>query len=167
MLAFWAGFLSCGLIALFLYANNTSVTLHFWRWDFENVSLGLVALLPLAAGVATGYLYHMPARMHHLGEHMRHRKRVHELEKEIEQLKRAMDGLVEMPGETRQPPALEARPVPALEAPADGEVVDLPEETAVPVRLKALPEPKRIPERRRKLDVTTPPAIQAPPSEPA
>jgi uncharacterized integral membrane protein len=125
MLAFWAGFLSCGLIALFLYFNTTSVTLHFWRWDFEDVSLGLVALVPLAAGVATGYLYHMPARMHHLSEHMRHRKRVHELEKEIEQLKKGMDQLLEMPTGTRTAVAIDAKPaVRALEAPKNGEILD-------------------------------------------
>jgi uncharacterized integral membrane protein len=153
MLAFWAGFVSCAAIALFLTSNNASITLHFWRWDFRDVSLGLVALVPLAAGLAAGYLYHMPARMHHLGEHMRHRKRVHELEKEIEQLKKGMDQVLEMPADARKAPALEAKPVRALEAPKNGEILD-----AVP---ETLPPP-RPPEKRRK----PAPTLEIAPSEP-
>ena len=120
MIAFWAGFLTAGLIAVFLFFNSGAVTIRFWRWSFSDVNLGLVALVPLALGVATGYLYHLPARLHHVSEHMRHRRRVHELEKELKELRKGMDHVLEMPGDQQAVPALESRPVRALEAPRNG-----------------------------------------------
>jgi uncharacterized integral membrane protein len=150
MAAFWTGFLTCALIALFLYFNNSAVTIHYWRWEFPNVNLGLVALVPLVLGVAAGYLYHLPARMHHLGEHMRHRRRVHELEKELGDLRKGMDNLLEMPSGSRTAAAAETLPLPALEAPRNGNPEDekileidaamkLPEEPAAKERLKPRP----------------------------
>jgi uncharacterized integral membrane protein len=154
MAAFWAGFATCALIALFLYFNNVSVTLHYWRWEFQHVNLGLVALVPLVVGVTAGYLYHMPARMHHLGEHMRHRRRVHELEKELADLRKGMDNLLEMP-QGAKTPQTKALPVPALEAPKNGgpeetrsqpeaiaeidAAMKLPDEPAATERLKPRP----------------------------
>src|SRR5438477_10523964 len=120
MAAFWAGFLSCAVIALFLYFNSTTVTLHFWRWRFEDVNLGLVALVPLLVGVATGYLYHLPARMHHLTEHVRHSTRVHELEKELHELKKGMDNLLDLPAKPVRAVSVEAPRPPDLEAPTNG-----------------------------------------------
>src|SRR5919198_6190472 len=119
--AFWAGFASCALIVAVIYSNPTTVTLIFWRWRLTDVNLGLVAVTPLLIGVAVGYLYHLPARLHHVTEHMRHRRRVHELERELKELRKGMDQVLEMPDDARATPALEARPVPALEAPKNGD----------------------------------------------
>src|ERR687888_1545858 len=136
--AFWAGFASCALIVAVIYSNPTTVTLIFWRWRLTDVNLGLVAVTPLLIGVAVGYLYHLPARLHHVSEHMRHRRRVHELERELKELRKGMDQVLEMPDDAHIAPALEARPVPALEAPKNGDkqgsqatldaAMDLPEE---------------------------------------
>src|ERR687888_563264 len=117
--AFWAGFASCALIVAVIYSNPTTVTLIFWRWRLTDVNLGLVAVTPLLIGVAVGYLYHLPARLHHVSEHMRHRRRVHELEHELKDLRKGMDQVLDMSGDAAAP-ALEARPLPALEAPKNG-----------------------------------------------
>jgi uncharacterized integral membrane protein len=146
-LAFWAGFATCALIVAVIYFNPATVTLNFWRWELTEVNLGLVAVAPLVIGVALGYLYHLPARLHHVSEHMRHRRRVHELEKELKDLRKGMDQVLEMPADELRAsatPALEARPLPALEAPKNGDTDDaavaldaavvLPEEPSAPVK---------------------------------
>ena len=103
--------------AVFGYSNSTQVAVHWWRFSFDNVSIGWVALVPLLAGVAAGYVYHLPARMHHFSEHMRHRHLVHELEKENKELQKSLDRLLEMPDDSLAPKALKAAPVAALVEP--------------------------------------------------
>ena len=105
--------------AVFGYSNSTEVAVHWWRFSFDHVSIGWVALVPLLAGVAAGYVYHLPARMHHFSEHMRHRHLVHELEKENKELQKSLDRLLEMPDDSIAPKALKAAPVAALVGPGD------------------------------------------------
>ena len=106
-IAFWVGFATCAVIVAVIYFNQATVTLSFWRWELTGVNLGLVAVAPLVAGVALGYLYHLPARLHHVSEHMRHRRRVHELERELKDLRKGMDQVLEMPEDSHAFPALE------------------------------------------------------------
>ena len=151
-IAFWVGFATCAVIVAVIYFNQATVTLSFWRWELTGVNLGLVAVAPLVAGVALGYLYHLPARLHHVSEHMRHRRRVHELERELKDLRKGMDQVLEMPEDTHAFPALEARPVPALEAPKNGDkdelivgldsAMELPEEPPAEERVKKAAKPK-------------------------
>ena len=135
--AFWVGFATCALIVAVIYFNPAPVTLTFWRWELTDVNLGLVAVAPLVIGVALGYLYHLPARLHHVSEHMRHRRRVHELENEIKDLRKGMDQVLEMPDDAHVASVLEARPVPALEAPKNG---DHDESAPVLAAASVLPE---------------------------
>src|SRR5918911_1202532 len=115
-LAFWAGFATCALIVAVIYFNPATVTLNFWRWELTDVNLGLVAVAPLVIGVALGYLYHLPARLHHVSEHMRHPRRVHEPKKEPKARRKGRAQVLKIPADDLAAPAiaaLEARPVPA------------------------------------------------------
>jgi len=44
-----------------------------------------------------GTLYHWADGLHHFSEHMRHRRRVHELEAEVAELRAHLDTMLEMP----------------------------------------------------------------------
>lgn len=125
--AAFGGGLAAGLgSAVFMFSNVAPVIVH-WRipgasrpiveWS-GSVSLWVVALLPLLAGLAAGYLYHLPARLHHLRQHLHHRHRVHELEHELRELRSSFDKLVALPDDR-------ITAVPAV--PADGVVLKLPE----------------------------------------
>jgi hypothetical protein len=56
-----------------------------------------VAVVPLALVLIAGTLYHWMDGLHHFTEHMRHRRRVHELEAEVASLRAHLDQLLEMP----------------------------------------------------------------------
>lgn len=109
---------------VFAYSNTGSATISMWRLHWDGVPIGMLALVPLVAGLVAGYLYHLPARMHHFTEHMRHRSLVHHLEKENKELRHSLDKLLEMPDRVEEARALPARPAAALgepsEAPAAG-----------------------------------------------
>jgi uncharacterized integral membrane protein len=105
------------VLVVFRYSNNSSISVHWDRWTFENVPLWALAVLPLLAGFLLGYLYQLPARMHHLGEFMRHRSRVHELEKELREVRTSLDKVLEMPHDAS------------------------PAKLAAPIEHRALPEP--------------------------
>ncbi|TMD05638.1 MAG: LapA family protein [Chloroflexi bacterium] len=104
-----------GLIGMALYFDNrAAIVLHLGPIPSLNVPLWSVALVPLFVGLGAGYLYQLPARMHHVAEHYRHRQRVHELEKELRDLHKSFDQVVAMPGDERETPA-GARLVPLIE----------------------------------------------------
>ena len=86
------------------------------NWTLNGVSVWLIATLPLVIGVAAGYLYHLPARMHHFSEHMRHRGRVHELEHELRELKSSLDKVLMMPEDGTTPIEANLLPEPARAA---------------------------------------------------
>jgi len=152
-LAFLAG-IAVGLGgAIFIFSNVSPVEVH-WRipsaggyvlnWTLNGVSIWLIATLPLVIGVAAGYLYHLPARMHHFSEHMRHRSRVHELEHELRELKSSLDKVLMMPEDGTTP--VEATLLPAPAAHQRDEEEDerkLPEEPAAAELLTA-PAKKRV-----------------------
>ncbi len=97
--AFLAGLLVGGLSVLFAFDNPARTALAIGAWHLQAVPLWTLGLVPLVAGVAAGYLYHLPARMHHFGEHMKHRGLVHELRRENEELSRSLDRLLAMPND--------------------------------------------------------------------
>lgn len=152
-LAFLAG-IAVGLGgAIFIFSNVAPVDVH-WRipsaggyvlnWTLNGVSIWLIATLPLVIGVAAGYLYHLPARMHHFSEHMRHRSRVHELEHELKELKSSLDTVLMMPEDGTTPVEATLLPEPAREEPREDEDDRrLPEEPAA-AELLAGPAKKRI-----------------------
>lgn len=159
--------------AVFIFSNVNPVAIH-WRvpasdgplvdWTLPGVSLWLLAAVPLLIGGVLGYVYQTPARMHHFREHMRHLHRVHELEKELKELRGSLDKVLMMPedGSLAVPaallPPIEHRPEPkvaevsVLDEPAAADLLSdfpdsEPEQHSVPA-----PAPGRRPaESRRKL----------------
>ena len=117
--AFGAG-IGLGLAAaIFAYSNPGTVSVHWWFLNLADVSVGWVALVPLVAGVVAGYLYHLPARMHHVTEHMRHRHLVHQLRAENDELRQRLAGAPEPPPEVtlaEADPELQVIPNPPIAA---------------------------------------------------
>lgn len=89
--AIFAGGLGLGVAAaVFGYSNPQAVTIAFGPFQWPGLPVGAVAIVALVAGVAAGYLYHLPARLHHVGECMRHRVQLVQLRGEIEQLRESL-----------------------------------------------------------------------------
>src|SRR5882757_8780077 len=82
---------------IFGYSNIETVNVHFSVLHLDGIPLWTVAVVPLAVVLAAGTLYHWSDSFHHFTEHMRHRRRVHELEAEVASLRAHMDQLLEMP----------------------------------------------------------------------
>jgi hypothetical protein len=82
---------------VFGYSNLASVDVHWSVLHINGIPLWTVAVVPLALFLVAGTLYHWMDGLHHFTEHMRHRRRVHELEAEVASLRAHVDRLVEMP----------------------------------------------------------------------
>jgi len=82
---------------VFGYSNLGSVDVHWSVFHINGIPLWTVAVVPLALVLITGTLYHWMDGLHHFTEHMRHRRRVHELEAELVSLRAHLDQLLEMP----------------------------------------------------------------------
>ncbi|HEX9475725.1 MAG TPA: hypothetical protein VGA41_03660 [Candidatus Dormibacteraeota bacterium] len=157
---------------VFGYSNLASVNIHWSVLHIDGVPLWTVAVVPIALILIAGTLYHWMDGLHHFTEHMRHRRRVHELEAEVASLRTRLDQVLEMPDHSGLPAEGAAR---ASLPKAEGET---PAPTVVAADLPALPEPQQKgSENKRKragLPVTPePPGAQAngaeaaPPPEPA
>jgi hypothetical protein len=102
--------LALGVAAtIFGYSNTGTVDIGFSVVHLRGIPLWTVAIVPLVVVLAAGTLYHWWNSLHHFSEHMRHRRRVRELEAEVASLKSRLDELLEMPGhaETATGPAPE------------------------------------------------------------
>lgn len=117
---------------VFGYSNLTTVDVRWSVLHIDGVPLWTVAVVPLAIVLVAGTLYHWTDSFHHFTEHMRHRRRVHELEAEVASLRAHMDQVLEMPDQSTS--KLPRKPITAEPLPAAAET---PFETATP----ALPEP--------------------------
>ncbi|HVC76555.1 MAG TPA: hypothetical protein VND96_08565 [Candidatus Micrarchaeaceae archaeon] len=82
---------------VFGYSNLTTVDVHWSVLHINGIPLWTVAVVPLALVLIAGTLYHWMDGLHHFTEHMRHRRRVHELEAEVISLRAHLDQLLEMP----------------------------------------------------------------------
>jgi len=82
---------------VFGYSNLTTVDVHWSVFHINGIPLWTVAVVPLALVLIAGTLYHWMDGLHHFTEHMRHRRRVHELEAEVASLRAHLDQLLEMP----------------------------------------------------------------------
>jgi uncharacterized integral membrane protein len=90
---------------IFGYSNTTPVRVGFAVFHIGSVPLWTVAIVPLVAVLVAGTLFHWWNSLHHFTEHMRHRRRVHELEVEVSTLKSHLDQLLEMPDRSETRPA--------------------------------------------------------------
>ena len=105
---------------IFGYSNVETVNVHFSVFHLDGMPLWAVALVPLAVVLAAGTLYHWSDSFHHFTEHMRHRRRVHELEAEVASLRAHMDQVLEMPDQTASnKPAPKAAALPEADADAE------------------------------------------------
>ena len=100
---------------VFAYSNTTPVTIGWSVFHVGKVPLWTVVLVPIALILVAGTLFHWWNGLHHFTEHMRHRRRVRELEAEVTALKSRLDAALEMPGEagetTHEPAPVLPEPV--------------------------------------------------------
>jgi len=90
--------LAIGVAAtVFGYSNLAAVDVHWSVFHVNAVPLWTVAVVPIALVLIAGTLYHWVDGLHHFTEHMRHRRRVHELETEVASLRARLDQVLEMP----------------------------------------------------------------------
>ena len=82
---------------VFGYSNLGSVNVRWSVFHLDGVPLWTVAVVPLAIFVIAGTIFHWLDGLHHFTEHMRHRRRVHELEAEVVSLRAHLDHVLEMP----------------------------------------------------------------------
>jgi Lipopolysaccharide assembly protein A domain len=108
--------LAVGVAAtVFGYSNTQTVDVRFAVFQLNGVPLWAVGLVPVALAVAAGTLYHWWNSLHHFTQHMRHRRRVHELEEEVASLRSHLDHFLEIPDGTASGPARPAEPVQTVE----------------------------------------------------
>ncbi len=90
--------LAIGVAAtVFGYSNLVAVDIHWSVFHLNGVPLWAVAVVPIALILIAGTVYHWMDGLHHFTEHMRHRRRVHELEAEVARLRAHLDQVLEMP----------------------------------------------------------------------
>jgi hypothetical protein len=98
--------LALGVAAtVFGYSNTGAVDIGFSVLHLRGIPLWTVAIVPLVLVLAAGTLYHWWNSLHHFSEHMRHRKRVRELEAEVASLKAHLDSVLAMPDQSATGPA--------------------------------------------------------------
>jgi hypothetical protein len=128
---------------IFGYSNTAPVNVGFSVLHLKGIPLWTVAIVPLVAVLVAGTLYHWWNNFHHFTEHMRHRRRVRELETEVSALRTQLDQLLEMPaGEPTKPaPAkpsvVEPLPVETKAEAPSGPSDDLPADGEEPAAQKA------------------------------
>ena len=112
--------LALGVAAtIFGYSNTAPVNVSWSVFRIDGIPLWSVAVVPLVLVLAAGTVYHWYTNLHHFTEHMRHRRRVHELEAEVTKLKAHLDQLLEMPDHTTDKAAVKpAVTEPAITEPA-------------------------------------------------
>jgi hypothetical protein len=157
---------------VFGYSNLASVDVHWSVFHINGVPLWTVAVVPLALFLIAGTLYHWMDGLHHFTEHMRHRRRVHELEAEVATLRAHLDQVLEMPDHSTSPKLPARKEVSAVSLPAaDERITDLapaepvpePEPEPIPAQVEPVPQladhpvnnkrPRSAPRKRATLEV--------------
>ena len=136
---------------VFGYSNTGPVDLGWSVFHARGIPLWAVVLVPLGLVLVAGTLFHWFNSLHHFSEHMRHRRRVHELEAEVTSLRKHLDELLQMPGHAETaaaepaPTPLEPEPLaPALPDPVASNGEDRStKRSRKRVSLTAEPEPER------------------------
>jgi hypothetical protein len=82
---------------VFAYSNKATVDVAWAVFHLYGVPLWTVAVVPVAIVLVAGTVYHWYRSLYHFTEHMRHRRRVHELEAELGRVHAQLDQLLEMP----------------------------------------------------------------------
>lgn len=107
---------------VFAYSNTQKIDVGWSVFQLRGVPLWAVVIVPLIFVLAAATLYHWLNSLHHFSEHMRHRRRVRELEAEVKSLRAHLDSALEMPDgsatETAAPAAVIEPEPPALPEPS-------------------------------------------------
>jgi hypothetical protein len=82
---------------IFGYDNTTRIDLYWTVFHIHGVPVWAVGVVPVALVLVAGTVFHWMNGLHHFTEHMRHRRRVHELEAELATLRTHLDQVLEMP----------------------------------------------------------------------
>jgi uncharacterized membrane protein len=82
---------------VFGYSNLNTVDIHWSVVQLKGVPLWAVVIVPITLILIAGTIFHWLDSLHHFTEHMRHRRRVHELEAEVSRLRAHLDQVLEMP----------------------------------------------------------------------
>lgn len=106
-------------VTVFAYSNTATVNVGWATLHFNGVPLWTVAVVPLVVALAVGAVYHWLNSLHHFTEHMRHRRRVHELEAELASLRSHLDTALEMPDREVEGPAPAREPEPEEPKPVE------------------------------------------------
>ncbi|TAN32543.1 hypothetical protein EPN29_07905 [bacterium] len=128
------GLLIGAAATVFGYSNLGAVDVRWSLFHLDDVPLWTVAVVPLALVLIAGTLYHWMDGLHHFTEHMRHRRRVNELEAEIVSLRAHLDHVLEMPDQSSS--RLSAKHIVAATLPPAEDVTEL-----APTEMEALPGP--------------------------
>ena len=102
-------------VTVFAYSNTSTVNVGWATLHFNGVPLWTVAVVPLLVALAVGAVYHWLNSLHHFTEHMKHRRRVKELEAELTALRSHLDTALGMPGQSPEGPGSVEEPEPEKE----------------------------------------------------
>jgi hypothetical protein len=141
---------------VFGYSNLTSVDIHWSVFHINSIPLWTVAVVPLALVLVAGTLYHWMDGLHHFTEHMRHRRRVHELEAEVLSLRAHLDQLLEMPDHStsKLPDRITTTALPAAaNGTTDSTDADLPSTELEPVQVASTKKSRAAHRKRLALEV--------------
>lgn len=139
---------------VFGYSNTGPVDLGWSVFHVRGIPLWAVVLVPLGIVLVAGTLFHWFNSLHHFSEHMRHRRRVHELEAEVTSLRKHLDELLQMPGHTESSqvvvePEVDAKPE------AVGEAEPEPLAAALPEPVASNGEDRSMKRSRKRVSLTT------------
>ena len=109
---------------VFGYSNLNTVDLHWSVVQLRGVPVWAVVIVPITLILIAGTIFHWLDSLHHFTEHMRHRRRVHELEAEVSRLRAHLDQVLEMPktveaaetAKVEEPPALPEPEIKTIDA---------------------------------------------------
>ena len=106
---------------IFGFDNTTRVDVYWAAFHIRGVPVWAIAVVPAVLVLVAGTVFHWLNGLHHFTEHMRHRRRVHELEAELATLRAHLDQVLEMPAVSsgRQAPPKET---PASPPASNGEI---------------------------------------------
>jgi uncharacterized integral membrane protein len=142
---------------VFGYSNTATVTVGWSVYRIQGIPLWTVAIVPVVLVLVAGTLYHWWNGLHHFTEHMRHRRRVHELEAEVTSLRAHLDQLLEMPDHTSSKGMPKPAPIdasPKLAEPAKTTAIETPALPEAPASNGIDRTPKKNGSRKR-VSITT------------
>src|ERR1700740_303102 len=88
---------------VFGYSNLNTIDIHWSVLQLKGVPVWAVVIVPITLILIAGAICHWLDSLHTFTEHMRHRRRVHEVEAEVARLRTHLDQVLEMPKTVEAP----------------------------------------------------------------